>query len=1028
VACHWIRGKDHTELLWIVGDAGRFNPQGATPTNTTGRDVLRSEDENDWHTAEEIRLLASLAALFHDFGKANSAFQQKLKGGESQPIADAFRHEWVSLRLFEAFVGEDDDESWLRRLADGKWPALQERLSRDGVDEPDDGPFEHLSPLARVIGWLVVSHHRLPTQPKGGPTRSELLSGLPAEIVDDWCGKLFDADEKQVRACWRFKNGLPCDSEHWRTHAARIADAILRRPGMLKGDWLDEPYVLHLARLALMLADHYYSGQPTLPRYGMVGFPLYANTDRDSGDLKQRLDEHLIGVEVNAGRIVRTLPRLARQLPRIARHKGFRQRSENKAFRWQDRAFDLATGLQGRSARQGFFGVNMASTGTGKTLANGRIAYGLADPRQGARFTVALGLRTLTLQTGDAFRERLRLGAEDMAVLVGGGAIRELHEQRKKEAALAQSGAESSADLLPDQHYVHFDGSVEDGPLNRWLGNNPDAQKLLNAPLLSCTIDHLMPATEGTRGGHQIAPMLRLLSSDLILDEPDDFGLEDLPALSRLVHWAGLLGSRVLLSSATLPPALVQGLFQAYFEGRRQYQRNRGIPGQGLDVCCAWFDEFGAVASDQSDYESFALAHRAFVDKRLKKLAGAEVRRRAEIKEVPVTAGSARSDVTAELARQFRDHIHQLHRQHGTRDPESGHRVSFGLIRMANIGPLTETARALAALGAEEGCRLHLCVYHSQHPLLVRSKIEETLDRCLDRTDPDAVFHDPEIRALLTRTAEPEQVFLVLATAVAEVGRDHDYDWAVVEPSSMRSIVQLAGRVRRHRAGPCQRPNLYLLDTNVRHLSRPDQPAFCRPGFESPKWSEQFRLKSHRLTDLLTSEQLEIIDARSRIRERPVLDPTGNLVDLEHATLRALMFGEQTGDGLPFKPNPWWWTTRGHLSGELQRAEPFRWDPEGRQRYGLLPNDEERTRFHRLEQDGQWTDVHNLLRPYEVQTGPRIQFWAIPAYEEALARLAERLELEPRACAERFGIVDLPGGGGTGEGVYRLALGFARQQ
>ena len=42
VACHWIRGKDHSELLWIVGDARQFNERGATPTNTTSRDILRA--------------------------------------------------------------------------------------------------------------------------------------------------------------------------------------------------------------------------------------------------------------------------------------------------------------------------------------------------------------------------------------------------------------------------------------------------------------------------------------------------------------------------------------------------------------------------------------------------------------------------------------------------------------------------------------------------------------------------------------------------------------------------------------------------------------------------------------------------------------------------------------------------------------------------------------------------------------------------------------------------------------------------
>ena len=70
VACHWIRSKDHSELLWIVGDARQFSDRGATPTNTTRRNVLRTESENDWHSLALIHLLASLAALLHDLGKA----------------------------------------------------------------------------------------------------------------------------------------------------------------------------------------------------------------------------------------------------------------------------------------------------------------------------------------------------------------------------------------------------------------------------------------------------------------------------------------------------------------------------------------------------------------------------------------------------------------------------------------------------------------------------------------------------------------------------------------------------------------------------------------------------------------------------------------------------------------------------------------------------------------------------------------------------------------------------------------------
>lgn len=1024
VACHWIRGKDHSELLWVVGDARQFNAQGATPTNMTQRDVLRSGDENDWHTAEEMRLLASLAALFHDFGKASHAFQKKLSS--SAPIADAYRHEWASLRLFEAFVGQDNDAAWLSRLVNLSDKTNINDLDKpfcDGIDQRPGSPFENMPPLAKVVGWLIVSHHRIPT-PVGVNLRQEALCNLPDEIESEWCGSRSDVSDSDIKACWDFKKGLPFNSRSWRQHASKIAQAMLQRPGLLIKEWQSDPYIMHLSRLSLMLADHYYSSQPSHARYGDAGYGLYANTDRETGQLKQRLDEHLIGVEANASRIMKALPRMARQLPRIARHKGFRQRSKNADFRWQDRAFDVAEGMQARSANQGFFGVNMASTGCGKTLANGRIMYALSDPNLGSRFVIALGLRTLTMQTGDAYRERLGLGPEDLAVLVGGGAVRALHEhQRKEDALLARTGSESSAELLPEHSYVHFEGSLEDGPLNRWLKTNLDALRLLNAPILACTIDHLMPATEGTRGGHQIAPMLRLMSSDLVLDEPDDFGTEDLPALTRLMHWAGLLGSRVLLSSATLPPALIQGMFLAYLEGRRHFQNNRVLPGQPLNVCCAWFDEFSAEASEHNSGDGYLSAHQGFVKKRLSKLATATVRRHAEIKPLPIAYGQQRAAICVELAAQLREQLHTLHRLNHSVDPHSGKRVSFGLIRMANVDPLVEVARALFALGADPGHHIHLCVYHSRHPLLVRSAIECSLDKLLKRKNPAAVFDDTVLRKCLDTSPEVDHIFVVLATAVAEVGRDHDYDWAIVEPSSMRSIIQLAGRIRRHRPEAYETPNIYLLDTNVRHLAQgPNQPAFFRPGFEN----KHFPLNRHHLSELLTPEQLKTIDSSSRIQEREAPQPDNNLADLEHARLHDLILGARQGKQQVAPPAHLWWTTRAHLCGELQRRQPFRDDPLGRQRYGLLPDDNDEIGFYRFEDDGKQTPVENLRHPITLQFGSRISPWGEPDYKEALNTLADTLQQEVAVCARRFGTLDLPAKGAEQGWLYHPALGFSR--
>ncbi|MGL5660057.1 MAG: type I-F CRISPR-associated helicase Cas3f, partial [Aeromonas sp.] len=56
VSCHWLKTSG-PELYWIVGNARRFDENGSVPTNTTERNILRSQDENRWHTGESMALL-----------------------------------------------------------------------------------------------------------------------------------------------------------------------------------------------------------------------------------------------------------------------------------------------------------------------------------------------------------------------------------------------------------------------------------------------------------------------------------------------------------------------------------------------------------------------------------------------------------------------------------------------------------------------------------------------------------------------------------------------------------------------------------------------------------------------------------------------------------------------------------------------------------------------------------------------------------------------------------------------------------
>lgn len=1068
VACHWIRGLDHSELLWTVGDASRFNSQGAVPTNTTTRNILRRQDENDWHTGEDIHLLTALAALLHDLGKACRAFQMRLEGKLIE--RNQYRHEWVSLRLFEAFVGGDDDATWLARLAtptpadDATWLNHQQgRLRRDGLDGPVPSPFAGMAqaPLAQAIGWLVVSHHRLPTLPHNsdgsrGDFQIAQLSNVLQRIDAGWNERTDGGDASNLPLYWDFPHGLPISTELWRKRAARLAQrlqTLQAQPG--KGNWLANPYVMHLCRLCLMLADHHYSslsgkdaGRVVVPK----GYPLYANTNGGPGDFNQTLDEHLLGVTQHSAEVTHALPRFDEQLPRLARHKGLRKRSQDARFRWQDKAADTAAAMRERSTHHGAFIVNMASTGCGKTLANARIMYALADAERGMRCAFAMGLRTLTLQTGRAFRDLLGLGDDDLAIRVGGSASRALFEHYEQQAEA--TGSASRQALLDEDSYVRFEGNHDAHPLLSRVMHDPQVRSLLAAPLLVCTIDHLTPATESERGGRQIAPMLRLMSGDLVLDEPDDFDISDLPALTRLVHWAGLLGARVLLSSATLPPALVQGLFEAYRNGRQHFERNRGEQPGATDaeseVCCAWFDEFNQAQADCADAKGFAMAHQVFATKRHDRLATAPVRRRCEL--LPLNLGVDRDQQPGQLTELALNAALALHAQHHSVDPSSAKRVSFGLIRMANIEPLVEVALALYQRGAPENVRIHLCTYHSQFPLLIRSGIERQLDQALNRRHPDAVFELPAIRQRIDAHDEPDQLFIVLGSPVTEVGRDHDYDWAVVEPSSMRSLIQLAGRIRRHREGECASPNLLVFDCNLRHFREPGQPAFCRPGFETVAYP----LDTHSMTRLLSVAEREVIDARPRIVEPPdPLQPRTRLVDLEHTRLRQTMLVQapsaalatpglrqrksaMAGTKVPALNATSWWRlppADALLTAVLPQQQPFRLDTLKRVDLELRPNDDEddyelvqlmdKPNGRRGEKLGVKveTSQNHRIAKQDVE-GHGISSWGQMEYWDALIELAAELDMSLTDCARRFGTVTLPENANGWR--FHPALGFTK--
>lgn len=879
VACHRMMSRNRMELQWIAGKKDPYDEQGRYAFRTTqATKDYASQPQGPY--GELLYLTRCLAALLHDIGKATHAFQGKMYNIYHH---EEYRHDLVGFLMLRSRFAQDNkpqDAVFLAELEKqgDLWPdstslfMMPEKIPN--LPQKQLASWLQEAPVFTLISWLVLTHHRLPdglsnieVQAVNTEQKSTHVNNSTSEH-----GKVASKTTSQQAA-----NGvMPWQDQTWKVQLANCAKKIT---GLLQaypdlranlqnqvGDWILAN--VHYNRPLLIAADHLASIQCNrsglereIQKSVTPEQMAYANTYK----IKQKLywgdtvTQHLRRVE-RVTRKLKTLLQNTHQFRHAALPATSLARNSIDAgsdYYWQQL---LAEAARHNLDHRPVFAAILAETGSGKTLAGVRLLDAISPRNEHGepqlRYTLALGLRALTLQSGVALRDQAEIADKDFATLVGGlvlntdqkPAIDDFDSYQGSENAKQDEtdgfieGGLSKEKLNPDNMLwldcldAHLTGD-KTGKRDRqvmfkvvhdWLGER--GLRLLDTPVVVCTVDHIVPATHATSGG-DARMALRIFTSDLVLDEIDNYSAQDLITLGKLCFMVGLAGRHVVLMSATMSPFVVQGLFEAWWRGL-SIKAKIDAPG---------FNEFAPpninarliFASNQQDAPVQCHDLQTKTDFDLKALYGEYIKkvclsisaanaRRRKMDLYPLTALAQAEDKTTHLKKiiypQILEGCHKLHQDNAQAVNDIN--VSVGFIRFNTAKQAWRYSKWLLQRdSANDVYTYRVVCYHAKHPRLVLGLMDEKLNRLNNRKKDSDWQSLPELQKAIAATqaaGKQDLIIIVVTTTLQETGRDHDYDWAILEPRSVRGEIQAAGRVRRHRKGVSEHTNILIMSQPMR--------------------------------------------------------------------------------------------------------------------------------------------------------------------------------------------------------------------
>lgn len=736
--------------------------------------------------------ILKISALFHDIGKSNLHFQNKLKVGGM--VADYFRHEYISYLFFYSIIkytnlkNEKDifiklsNTSYLLEAIDFAINNTSKELNKNSPKIPLTSykDFEK-NPLLYSISFLILSHHRMLDLKGDALDSKSLINELNNN--DNKMGIIKDNKSLTLKDVFITKENVLNElSELFKAISTHNYDKdIIQRQCST------------ILKLSFLLSDRYGSTLSKENNYNPNCIYAKSFHNDDSFIMGDTLEEHSLNVKdscnyfnnliLNISNVKKPYFEKSNKLKSIESS----DIDKESKFYWQKDVVNKIKSSKNIKNNYAFI-VNSAGTGSGKTIANALIASNISFD---SRFTYALGLRSLTLQTNNEFVKELGINNKDLAMLIGDSLSKTLYEIDDSE-----ENDDSLNYFIVDNEYAFFDKKL------KCILKEKD-KILINHPLVVCTTDQIVGTANMSRSKF-ISSTLRLMTSDLILDEVDSYSDTDFVVLCKLAYRVGCFGRKIILSSATIPQNLCKAMFESYLKG---CEFNSKLHNKELNINCGLFcEDFESnMLVETNNKEKFIEQYSIFNNNLINYLNNKKAKRKGEVFDINDESVESSYDSII-------DKSIELHKNNNT--IVDGVSVSVGFVRFNRI---YDSIMFASHLMNKEDLNIKTLSYHSKHMLIVSNYYDNKLKEILTRKDDE--FKKNEIIKELVNDAKKSNLkdvmILISSTSIVEVGRDFCFDYAIAELSSLRSLVQLSGRVLRHRDKEVKNVNIAITNKPI---------------------------------------------------------------------------------------------------------------------------------------------------------------------------------------------------------------------